>query len=351
MKRIVVLLIACLLMCLAGCGEKTPTSIEIPVSDTPPEIEQSEVGKKTGVIIKDKKLVKNFKLVCEQIGIDPDEICDMTQIEDWVGGSLYTFVYDDLFMQALCNTDCTVESIFIGNDLCVFDRRAGTYHIDDYKADPELLERVEGITDNLISEKIECEEGSFVPYTEWYADRVLNRYNVVGAFKAVNEQGEEDSLSFEVCFECDTENKQFLLRYFKIGDIVFDDTLAELPEVERAPAVEQVRESLSSGKDGFLLVEGELGQYGKETEDPKADAKYMGFYIPAGKYKVTSKVPLCYIYVNSNEFFTSDDGYLSCDIISETELSGINTQKEITVGENEHIALSYCAKVVFEPIR
>lgn len=351
MKKILVLLIMCFVMSLAGCGERE--SVETPKPDTTPITENTDENTEppaTSSLELAPQLKENMQAVLDQIGISYDAIADLQEAEAWHGGTTYQFSYKDLQWYVFCNVDDTVEVVTVGKDIAVFSQDLGAYHIDDYIPDPDIKSQVESIAYDLLRGEFKAPEGEELPVVDWYADRTNNRYNVIGNIWVQTEAGEEEVWEFALSFEILKETNEIKLRYFTIGETLLLDALDQVSVPDRKPAVEQVKTEIHVGENGFLLVDGELGEYGKEIEDTDGQ-KYIDYHVPVGKYLVTSKVPGCVVYVDDNEYYINDNGHIECKNISMTEFAAMDEQHEISVGENQHIILSYYATVVLEPIQ
>lgn len=380
MKRLFILMVVCCLCfgCLVGCGsneyfgdlthlvegelpndnedtEETPTTDQPLTGETTiPSIETQTSTitpneKPVQTMSDDSLLLANFNLVCNQIGIDTNDIADMQQAEGWPGGPCYTFNYMDWVWYVFCNTDSTIEAICIGEEVCVFDRLLGSYHIDDYIPDANIRAQIEAIATDILKTEFNVSKNENLPIWEWYSDRTTNLYNVVGNMVVTNEKNEEDLLAFGLSFETNSETQQITLRYFSLGENILVNDLNKVNVPDRTKAVEQTGTILYSGKSGFLLTYGEHGKYGVEVKDTDGTV-YIDYHIPAGKYTVTSKVPMCVVYVDDNDYYTNDDGHIKCQNISANEFTAIDEQHKITVEEGQHIMLTFGARVVFEPI-
>lgn len=366
MKRLFTLLIACCLICLTGCGEKIEVyypepfnpadynldgSQSVPHEETvTPEGNQEEtvlpeIEIQPGININEEGLVKNFKLVCKQVGINPDKITEMQYVGDWDGGPAYSFVYEGLSLLLQANTDDTVEAICVNGTLPVFDRRIGAYNISEYILDVSILPEVEALAENIVRENFKIEDDKDLSLFSWEVDRNANIYNVVGGILI----SESDQQTFMISIEVSEDVAAPTLRCLMIGEEVIFDEFDQVKEPKKMEPVAQTAKTLYSGATGFLLSEGDLGKYGKRIE-VNTIQYYIRYLIPTGTYTVTSKSPACMIWITSYDDTVTQDMLSDTSIVRTVEVPTIDESVELTIQEDEYIILSYGAKAIFEPM-
>lgn len=86
-------------------------------------------------IILDEILRLNFLNACEQIGMDCEEIEDLEQVNDWAGGSRYSFAYQGMPFRLYGNMDSSVNTIKLGEDIDIYKQGFEPYQVEDYVVD------------------------------------------------------------------------------------------------------------------------------------------------------------------------------------------------------------------------
>lgn len=133
-----------------------------------------------------------------------------------------------------------------------------------------------------------------------------------------------------------------------LGEDVVIDTMTEVAMRDRVPAVKQTASVLYHGDAGFMLSEGDEGKYGKAIEDAHGN-KHVFYYIPSGTYSVTNKSLMSMVYIAAGDPFVNNEGYIDINTVGTEEFTAFDERHEITVKDGEYIALSFGAKIVFEP--
>ena len=92
-----------------------------------------------------------------------------------------------------------------------------------------------------------------------------------------------------------------------------------------------------------------VGDYGKEiTLDGQ---KYINYYVPSGKYKITNNGKWCTVYVAKDEYYKNSDGYMENKIVDTVEFSKNGETKTISVKKGEHIELTVHATISLELVQ
>lgn len=98
----------------------------------------------------------------------------------------------------------------------------------------------------------------------------------------------------------------------------------------------------------IVLKYGEYGDYGKDViYDGEA---YIEYFVPYGKYNVTSETKNVTVYVASDIIIKNSDGYDENNILTETFFKNINETKIINIPQGNHIELTINAIVNLEKI-
>ncbi|MBR2928806.1 MAG: hypothetical protein IKC24_06585 [Oscillospiraceae bacterium] len=231
MKKVFVLLITCFMICLVGCANKPATD----TLDSNPITEMDTAG----ITISNNQLAANFKLVCEQIGVNTNAITDMQKSESWTNGTSYTFTYGGAKWQAFFNSDATVEAIFIGDQIDIFNRSKGAYHVNDYMVDPNTQAKVELLAKDTLKTELGLDQEDQLSLPEWYCNKTNNLYDFFGVVVVTDENSAEKPTEFSICFEESDEAGALHLRYFKLGDTVLLDSFDEVKIPDRTPSVTQ----------------------------------------------------------------------------------------------------------------
>lgn len=209
MKRLLILLLACCVFGLSGCGGETGEDIK-PGS--------SVVESSTGIgVIENAQLAENLTTVCKQIGVEVSEITDMKKTEDRPGGLSYSFTYKGLPCNIFCNTDNTVEAFCVGEQASLFDRRIGTYHIDDYIPEPAILAQTEDIARDILKKQYGVEEMESLPLFAWETGKICSVYSILGAVITRDASGKQDTVPFSFYFEHIPEKEELQLRYYSLA--------------------------------------------------------------------------------------------------------------------------------------
>ena len=357
MKTRIFALLLTLVMAFALTGCSSAVTVEDPehiiektdLTPAPENTTESNTSVDFKAIFGNDQLSENFLLVCTQIGINPTDISDFEQVDDWSGGSRYTCSYGSLPLRIYCSTDNTIETIYIGPEVDVFSKTEGAYHIENYKSDLNIISQVEAQAQEIVKSQLNYPSTSSFPWLDWRTGRDHDIYTVSSKVTAQNAFGVESELPFTMHFEVDAASKQVHLRYFMLDGTVIVNELSQVAVPERMPAVKQTSSLEETTHDDILITAGELGDYGQTITDTDGEV-FIDYHVPAGTYQVTSKVPMCVVYVEDNTYFVNDDGYKECKNISETQFSAVDEQHEITVGENEHIFVTINAKLLLEKI-
>lgn len=366
MKKILALLIACCLICLTGCGEKievyypepfNPADYNLDGSQSVPHEETvmpegnqeetvlPEIEIQPGININEEGLVKNFKLVCKQVGINPDKITEMQYVGDWDGGPAYSFVYEGLMLLLQASTDDTVEVICVNGTLPVFDRRIGAHKISNYILDSKVLPEVESLAESVIRESFGFDKNEPLPLLDCIIDRNSRVYDVIGSIMV----SESESQYFVIGIEVSEDVEKPTLRCVLIGEDIILDDFDQVKEPEMMEPIAQNPKTLYSGTTGFLLSEGDLGECGKKV-DVSGSQSYIDYLIDAGTYTVTSKSPECMIWITSHNGIVTQDMLLDTNVVRTVQIHTMDAPVELTIQEGEHIILSYGAKAIFEPM-
>ena len=135
MKRLLILLLACCVFGLSGCGRETGED-------------------KATINFEDDILLGNFKLVCDQIGIDPQGITAFEPVENEDLPLEYNFTYNELILHLNCNEDSTVDSVSLETGIKLFDKTEGAYNIGGYEPNAAFVPQLKSFAQDLVKEQL-----------------------------------------------------------------------------------------------------------------------------------------------------------------------------------------------------
>ena len=234
MKRLLILVLTCCMFTLSGCGGKPTGNTDLPEAPIPILTEQQMKGVK----IENKRAAENFRLVCDQIGIVPDEITSMKKSEGWTGGDSYTFTYAGTEWSVYCNRDSTVAAVMLGDMVDIFNKETGAYHMTDYVVDSTARIIIESRAQNTLKEYLGISESEALQIPDLQLARVNNIYEAYGS--VLRTDGEEQkAIPFSMCFEYFEETNGSVLRYLILDNEEMLNEIESIPIPERTPAVKQ----------------------------------------------------------------------------------------------------------------
>lgn len=292
--------------------------------------------------IKDLTLVSDFIQSCNQVGIDTSLVKDITQKGDWVGGPRYTFTYRGTTLILYCNTDSTVHSINIIN-LKIYYRGYNPLNVNDYLVDIAKIAELQVYTQEYVKQALKYPKEAEFPWFDWGFSRFGKIYAVSTTVTAKNAFNVESELN---CYlEYEVSDTELMLKYFILDGKEMLGTKSAILEIEREK--QSGFTDSTSAENALYLVEGELGEYGKEvTIDGN---KYIWYVLPVGKYDVTSKVSYCKVYLDKDKSVKNSDGYTEHVNVTTLEFTSGSGKQTLEIREGEHIFLTINARVELVP--
>ena len=289
-------------------------------------------------IITDDALVNDFINSCQMIGIDTEGISDFTQKDDWVGGPRFTFAYKGTTFILYCNYDSTVNSINI-IDLKIYYQNYIPLSVEDYLVDSSKVAELQVMSENYVKSVLKYPDDANFPWFDWGFSRFDDIYVVSTTVTAKNALNVESDLS--CYFEYRVTDSNYKLEYLVVDGEIYKGSQSIIPEIEREKLID-VTDSTGVG-DTVLLVYGELGEYGKEVIIN--GEKYIWYEVPAGTYKVTSKVSYCIVFLDKDELHKNSDGYMESVNVETLRFNEVNSTQQITINENEHLFITINSRV------
>lgn len=296
-------------------------------------------------IITDDALRNDFFNACEQVGIEASKIKDFKQVDDWVGGTRYSFTYSGASLRLYCNMDSTVNSIKLGVDTDIYKQGYEPYQISDYLVDSSVASELQSISEEYVKEKLKYPSSADFAWLDWAFGRERDLYSVSSSVQAKNAFGVEREVPFKLIYQ--VKEKSYTLMYFEMDGKEFVNDLKSIKTTERKKI--KTAENKSENKEKINLVDGELGDYGKEiTLDGQ---KYINYYVPSGKYKVINNGKWCTVFVAKDEYYKNSDGYMENKVMDTVEFSENGETKTISVKKGEHIELTVNASISLELVQ
>jgi len=173
----------------------------------------------------------------------------------------------------------------------------------------------------------------------WGYARCEDIYAISGSVEAQNAFGVEDEIKFYAEYKIKDNNSSLV--YLIVDGNARVGKESQMKEFERVEIKQQPSES---GK--IVLTDGVCGTYGKNVK--VGSYEYVWYYVPAGKYIVTSNVKWCNVFVDKNKTIRNSDGYEESVNVKTLTFTSVGQQQELEVKEGQHILLTVNAKVTLE---
>lgn len=296
-------------------------------------------------VIFDEALRLDFIRACEQIGMSKDNIKNLKQVDDWVGGKRYSFTYSGSSFRLYCNMDSTVNSIKLGVDTDIYKQGFEPYQVSDYIVNPSIVSDLQVMTEDYVKSKLNYPATAKFPRFDWSYGRERNLYFVSSHVTAKNAFGVEDNLSFSLTYQVDGSSANLV--YFELDGSILVNKMDTIPVPERKK-LEAEKADSSSDKKTIVLKEGELGEYGRTVTLDGSD--YINYYVPVGTYTITNKGKWCKVYLAKDAYFTNSDGYKENEVVKTIEFSNYGETQTIVIGSGEHLELTLYAMVTLTAI-
>jgi hypothetical protein len=350
-KMLAIFLIVMIIITLSACSTDSATTTKNPEaepsasSQIKPENDGSanavrtpDVATNIAEVITDSTLADDFVLACNKIGIDTSKIKNLSQTDDWAGGSRYHFTYERMGLEVYCNANSTVNSININSDTKVYAEGYEPYQIGDYIVDVLVAEDLIPLCEQQVESQLNFPATADFSLLNWAYGRDRSLYYLQSEVSAKNGFGVEDTIPFTLAY--DVSEDQPKLVYFNIGASSLIDDRANYAMPERGKIEAQPSDSSSSSAENkIILIDGELGEYGQA--DPVYGEEYVDFYVPAGKYDV-------FDVFNDGKFGTVwiVDGE---EVVNSLEFSEYGQTGELEISDGQHIELTISLRVTLTP--
>lgn len=285
--------------------------------------------------IHNQTLRDNFVKACEQIKINPTEIKNLKQKDDWNSGPRYTFEYknEKFILYALSNGD--VSSITIAN--VALDK----IYLDGYEP-LNVNDFIFGISEETTL-RLQAEEKlrEYTKYpstakfnwTGYSYSRRYDIYQISGTFKAKNSMGVEKNHSFIIEFRATDGNYSVI--YLNVNNENYIGSDTQFKELDRKE-LQLSDQNNPVDNDTITLKEGTIGAYGKkDVFDGEENIRY---YIPAGTYKVEAITKNAGFYIETIELH-KEDGYDTATTIRTIRLANTGDTDEFNISEDQCISL------------
>lgn len=298
-------------------------------------------NQENSVAFEGNDLKTNFIKACNAIGIDVSQIKNLTKLSDWSNGARYSFSYKGMGMRAYCNADNTINSINIGSDAKykLYLEGYEPINIDKFIVDEGIFNALIPITEDNVKVYLNYPSTANFALLGWGCSRCEDIYALSGSVEAQNAFGVKDEIKFYA--EYKIKDKTSSLVYLVVGGITRVGKESQMKEFERVEIKQQASES---GK--IVLTDGICGTYGKKVK--VGSYEYVWYYVPAGKYLVTSNVKWCNVFIDKNKTIRNSDGYEESVNVKTLTFTAVGQQQEFEIKDGQHILLTENAKVTLE---
>ena len=266
-----------------------------------------------------------FVSACGEVGIDTALIEGWERVDDWANGARYRFTYKRHPFYAYMNYDGSVHSIMVGNTVgtAVYLQGYVPYNVEDYLVDEDTAMALIPYAEDAVKLALNYPATADFPLLDWTYGREKDLYQLQSTVTAQNGFGVEEEMPFTVIFDLGTEGKAKCV-YLELNGSVISNEMPEEPERE---AVAVPEKSADTPAGTIRLVDGELGEYGRQ--DP-VYPEYIDYYLPAGHYTATGNGKNNIVMVIDNA--TNDE-------VSRVTLAA-GESGELEVSANQHIELA-----------
>lgn len=289
----------------------------------------------------DPVLTRNFIAACDAIGIHPDGIKSVRQLPDWASGERYDFSYKGSSLRVCANADKSISSINL-SEVHVYEQGYEPLQVDDYLVDwgtaIELQVRAEKTVKSGLNYPSTAD---FSWFEGWGVGRSRDIYFIGGTVSAKNAFGIAKDTSFYIEYE--KSGDSYLARYCRLDGTNLIGSGSVIAPVARTEV------GTGSSDDRIVLIEGTLGSYG-ESKSIDGD-KYIWYFVPPGRYIVTSQTNMTKLYLDKNATITNLEGWSECVRVTTLDFTDSSQSHELVVSENQHIELTLRAKVTLVPAR
>lgn len=315
----------------ARVGEQSAVSTELEEDGAAAEYDLGDMT--------DPVLIQNFIAACDAVGIDPEGIKSVKQLPDWASGERYDFTYEGSSLRVCANADKSISSINLG-EVHVYEQGYEPLQVGDYLVDwgtaIELQMRAEETVKSGLNYPSTAD---FSWFEGWGVGRSRDIYFIGGTVSAQNAFGVAKDTSFYIEYE--KSGASYQARYCRLDDANLIGSGSVITPFARTEV------GTGSSDDRIVLLEGTLGSYG-ESKSIDGD-EYIWYFVPPGRYIVTSQTNMTKLYLDKNDTITNLEGWSECVRVTTLDFTDSSQSQELVVSENQHIELTLRAKVTLVP--
>ena len=294
-------------------------------SKTKAKSKENEVEKILG-----KEGYANFKEAASEISMDVSKIYGFEQIDNWASGPRYSFTY--LGQQVILYMLETnyVNGINTGG-WQVYKDGLEPLNINDFIVNSSVYSQLQLDSEKAVKSVLNHPNtANFDWWTTGACSRAGEYYIVSAQVKAKNSFGVKDTISFKT--EYRVKDSKYSRIYFECDGTVRSGKYVD-PLAERGRAESKI--SVDVSESGFVLVDGQLGEYGKWYDERN---EIIFYYVPEGTYKVTA--------INKGEAYVSIPGNdEDCDVYTFKKAGDVQT---ITIPKGNIVQLMINTSLRFE---
>ncbi|MDR0917771.1 MAG: hypothetical protein LBM93_00750 [Oscillospiraceae bacterium] len=273
-----------------------------------------------------------FVTACDKIELDTSLIYNWKQIEDWANGERFSFKYENHSFITYINNDKSVNSINL-DTVKIYEQGYEPYKVNDYLVDVDFMETLIPYAEDKVKPILNYPSTADFALLDWSYGREGNLYQLQSSVTAENGFGVEDTISFAVILEVDSDGNKKCVYLEMNGSVIEDNRPATTERVK----ISNETKIVETEKGAIRLIDGELGEYGKNDE---IYPDFVDYYIPAGKYNTICNSKTGTIMIIDNE--TNDE-------VGRVTLSTGETGS-FEIKPNEHIELEMYSDVTLTAI-
>lgn len=315
-------------------------------ANTPNNLEDTQSNTLFSEIILDETLRVNFLSACEQIGMKWEEIDNLKQVDDWTSGSRYSFTYQGMSFRLYANMDSTVNTIKLGADTDIYKQGFEPYQVKDYMVDSAVASKLQVMSEEYVKNHLNYPSSADFAWLDWAYGRDHDIYSVSSTVTAQNAFGIKDELPFRLIYLINDDSTKLL--YFELDGTTISNNMDTISTPDRKKVSNENSSDIVSENGDILLVDGELGTYGKSIDLDGFTS--INYYVPEGNYTVLNNGKWCKVYLAKDEYYKNPDGYMENELVDTLEFSEYGESKTLTVKNGEHIELTLGANVTLTPI-
>ena len=322
-----------------GSGSSDSSSVSssnVEVPSTQVEIVEEPVEE----VKEDSLLGETFDEAVKAIGMDPEWVKNVNELDDWSSGKRYSFVYDGFEYKVYVLDNGEINSICNENlSVKIFERGYQPLNYKDFEPDSSITGSLSEMALKEVAKYILNEDTlkNKLGFSSFY--RIYNYYSYSGEVVAKNENDKE---TYEFTVDFLVEDNAAKIIYVSIDGVEQFSTGEAAPEVEKVALTEEGTEA--SG-DKIVITDGKLGDYGQE--DMFDGEPYMRYYLPNGKYNVKCVIRGGF-YIESIALH-KEDGWDTATTYDQIMMN-VGDEKTITIEDGQCISLIINTELEFTPV-